>query len=106
MIAASEVHELLTKIPGILDSGESKQVSNIANILASLFISVSRQHCGVWASQFTFLNNFKDSVLPSEACLCGHINWSLAQAHQQSSLRLSQSSTTMMGARAKQKARF
>ena len=30
-------------------------------------------------------------IPPSEACLYGHINWSLAQAQQQSSMGLSQS---------------
>ena len=30
-------------------------------------------------------------IPPSEACLYGHINWSLAQAHHQSSVGLSQS---------------
>ena len=38
------------------------------------------------------------------ACLYGHINWSVAQTHQQSSLELSQSSTSMRGVRAKPKA--
>ena len=46
-----------------------------------LFNSVSRQHCEVWASQFPFLHSLKEVIAPSEVCLYGHINWSLAQAH-------------------------
>ena len=49
------------------------------HILAYLFNSVSRQHCEVWASQFSFLHSLMDVISPSEACLYGHINWSLAQ---------------------------
>ena len=41
------------------------------------------------ASQYSFLYNFQDSVPPTEAFLYGCINWSLAQAQQQSSLGLS-----------------
>ena len=44
--------------------------------------------------------------LLNEACLYGHISWSLAKAHQQSSLRLSQFLTSMRGGRANQKASF
>ena len=50
-------------------------------ILAHLFNSVSRQGHEVWASQFPFLHSLKGVIPPSEACLYGHINWSLAQAH-------------------------
>ena len=46
-----------------------------------LFNSVSRQHHEVWASQFPFLHSLRDVIPLSEACLYGHINWSLAQAH-------------------------
>ena len=60
----------------------------MACILAHLFNSVSRQHCEVWTSQFPFLHSLKEVIPPSEACLYGHINWSLAQAH---SVGLSQS---------------
>ena len=88
VIPVSEVHELLLQIHSILDKAVSKQVGNSAHILAHLFNSVSRQHCEVWASQFPFLHSLKDVIPPSEACLYGHINWSLAQAH---SLGLSQS---------------
>ena len=77
----SEVRELLLQIHGILDKAVSKQVGNLARILAHLFNSVSRQHREVWASQFPFLHSLKEMVPPSEACLYGHINWSLAQAH-------------------------
>ena len=63
----------------------------MAFILAYLFNSVSRQHCEVWASQFPFLHSLRDVIPPSEACLYGHINWSLAQVHHQSSVGLSQS---------------
>ena len=53
-----------------------------------MFNSASRQCCEVWASQFTFFHGLKDIVPPSEVCLYGHINWSLAQAQQQSSIGL------------------
>ena len=53
-----------------------------------MFNSVSRQHQEVGASQFPFLHSLKEVIPPSEACLYGHINWSLAQAH---SVGLSQS---------------
>ena len=55
-----------------------------------MFNSVSRQHHEVWASQFPFLHSLRDVIPPSEACLYGHINWSLAQAQQQSSMGLSE----------------
>ena len=84
----SEVHELLLQIHGTLDKAVSKQVGNSAHILACLFNSVSRQHCEVWASQFPFLHSLKEVITPSEACLYGCINWSLAQAH---SVAISQS---------------
>ena len=88
VIPVSEVHELLLQIHGILDKAVSKGVGNSACILAHLFNSVSRQHCEVWASQFPFLHSLKEVIPPSEACLYGHINWSVAQAH---SVGLSQS---------------
>ena len=81
VIPVSEVRELLLQLHGILDKAVSKQVGNSAHILAHLFNSVSRQHCEVWASQFPFLHSLKEVIPPSEACLYGHINWSLAQAH-------------------------
>ena len=81
VIPVSEVHELLLQIHGILDKAVSKQVGNSVRILAHLFNSVSRQCREVWASQFPFLHSLKEVVPPSEACLYGHINWSLAQAH-------------------------
>ena len=56
-----------------------------------MFNSVSRQCHEVWASQLPFLHSLRDVILPSEACLYGCINWSLAQAQQQSSMGLSQS---------------
>ena len=71
-----------------MDKAVSKRVGNSAHILAHLFNSVSRQCCEVWASQFPFLHSLKEVIPPSEACLCGCINWSLAQAH---SVGLSQS---------------
>ena len=74
VIASSEVQELLTKFHDILSNAVSKKVSNTACILAYLFNFASRQHCKVWASQFPFLHNTKDSIPPSEACLCGHIS--------------------------------
>ena len=87
----SEVRELLVKVHDILDNAVSKQVGNSAHILAHVFNSVSRQHCEVWVSQFPFLCSLRDVIPPSEACLHGHIKWSLAQAQQQSSMDLSQS---------------
>ena len=74
--------------------------------LAYLFNYASRWCCEDWASQFPFLHNSKDLVPPSEACLYGHISWLLAQAHNQSSLGLSQSSSSVKGDRAKPKAGF
>ena len=56
-----------------------------------VFNSVSRQHCNVWASQFHFLHSLWDVISLSEACLYCHINWSLAQVQQQSSMSLPQS---------------
>ena len=64
-------------------------------------ISVSRQHCEVWASQFHFLHSLWEVIPPSEACLYGHINWSLAQAQQQSSIGLSQSFPSQRGGKAR-----
>ena len=84
----SVVCELLLQIHGILDKAVPKRVGNSAHILAHLFNSVSRQHCEIWASQFPFLHSLKEVIPPSEACLYGHIKWSLAQAH---SVGLSQS---------------
>ena len=40
-------------------------------------------------------------IPPSEACLYGHINWSLAQAHHQSSVGLSQSFPPKRGGKAR-----
>ena len=88
VIPVSEVCELLLWIHDILDKGVYKGVGDSACILAYLFNSVSRQHCEVWASQFPFLHSLKEVIPPSEACLYGNINWSLAQAH---SVGLSQS---------------
>ena len=87
-IPVSEVCELLLQIHGILDKAVPKRVGNSAHILAHLFNSVSRQHWEFWASQFPFLHSLKEVIPPCEACLYGHINWSLAQAH---SVGLSQS---------------
>ena len=56
-----------------------------------MFNSFSRQHHEVWASQFPFLHSLRDLIPPNEACLYGCINWSLAQAQQQSSIGFSQS---------------
>ena len=77
VIPVSEVCELLLQIHGILDKAVPKQVGNSAHILAHLFNSVSRQCHEVWASQFPFLHSLKEVIPPSEACLYGHINWSL-----------------------------
>ena len=91
VIPVSEVCELLIKVHDILDNAVSKQIGNSAGILAQVFNSAFRQHYEIWTSQFPFLHGLKDLVPPIEACLYGCINWSLEQAHQQSSLGLSQS---------------
>ena len=70
------------------------------------FNSASRQYHEVWVSQYPFLHNLKDSVPSSGAYLYGCINWSLTQAQQQSSLGLSQSSTSMTGGRTRPRASF
>ena len=102
VIPVSEVHELLVQIHGILEKAVSKQVGNLAHILAHLFNSVSRQHCEVWASQFPFLHSL-EVILPSEACLYGHINWLLAQAY---SVGLSQSFPPKRGGKARPQTGF
>ena len=71
-----------------------------------MFNSVSRQHCEVWASQFPFLHSLREVIPPSEACLYCHINWSLAQAQQQSSMGLSQSFPSKRGGKARPQAGF
>ena len=53
-----------------------------------------------------FLHNFEDPVPPSEACLSGHINWSLVQAQHHSSLVLSQFPTSLRGDRTRPRADF
>ena len=47
---------------------------------------------------FLFLHSLKEEIPPSEACLYGHINWSLAQAH---SVSLSQSFPPKRGGKAR-----
>ena len=101
VIPVSEVCELLPKVHEILDNAVSKQVGNMASISKYLFNSVSRQHCEVWASQFPFLHSLRDVIPPSEACLYDQINWSMAQAHHQSSLGLSQSFHPKRGGKAR-----
>ena len=103
VIPVSEVRELLLQIHGILDKAVSKRVGNSAHILAHLFNSVSRQCWEVWASQFPFLHSLKEVVPPSEACLYGRINWSLAQAH---SVGLSQSFLPKRGGKARPQTGF
>ena len=75
----------------------------MAHILAYLFNFVSRQHCEVWASQFPFLHSLREVIPPSEACLYGCINWSLAQAH---SVGLLQSFPPKRGGKARPQTRF
>ena len=70
----------------------------MACILAYLFNSNFLQCCEIWASQFPFLHSLKEVIAPSEACLYGHINWSLAQAH---SVGLSQSYPLKRGGKAR-----
>ena len=48
---------------------ESEWIGNTACILAYLYNSASTQHHEVLASQSSFLHNFWDTVLPSEAFL-------------------------------------
>ena len=84
VIPVNEMCELLLWIHGILDKAVAKWVGISACILAHLFNSVSRQCREVWASQFPFLHSLKEVLPPSKACLYGHINWSLAQAHSAS----------------------
>ena len=84
IIPVSEVHELLLRVHNILDNTVSNQVGNFACILAHVFNSVSRQCHEVWASQFPFPHSLRNVISPSEAYLYGCINWSLAQAQQQS----------------------
>ena len=67
------------------------ELATLIIFLIHVFNSVSRQHCEVWASQFPFLHSLRDVIPPSEACLYSHINWSLVQVQQQSSMGLSQS---------------
>ena len=81
-----------------MDKAVFKQVGNSACILVHLLNSVSRQHHEVWASQLPFLHSLKEVIPPSEACLYGHINWSLAQAH---SVGLSQSCPPTRGGKAR-----
>ena len=84
ILPVSEVCEWLLRVHYILESAVSKWCGYFTHILAHVFNSVS------WASQFPFLCNVRGVIPPSEACLYGCINWSLAQAHQQSSKGLSQ----------------
>ena len=86
-----------------MDKAVSKRVGNSARILAHLFNSVSRQCWEVWASQFPFLHSLKEVVPPSEACLYGRINWSLALAH---SVGLSQSFPPKRGGKARLRTGF
>ena len=106
VIPMSEVCELLIKIHDILDNAVSKQVGNSAGILAHMFNSASRQQHEVWASQFPFLHSLKDVIPHSEACLFGHINWSMAQAQQQSSIGFSQSFLSKGGGKARSRTGF
>ena len=71
-----------------------------------MFNSVSRQHCQVWASQFPYLHSLREVIPPSEACLYGHINWTLVQAQQQSSMSLSQSFPSKRGGKARPQTGF
>ena len=98
VIPVSEVCKLLPRIHNILDKAVSKWVGNSACILAYLFNSVSRQCCEFWASQFSFLHSLWEMTPPSEACLYGCINWSLALAY---SVGLSQSFPPKRGGKAR-----
>ena len=50
VIPVLEVHELLTKVPDILNNVVSKWFGNSAHILAHVLKAASGQHCKVWAS--------------------------------------------------------
>ena len=67
-----------------------------------VFNSASRQCQEVWTSYFPFHHGLKDVVPPSEACLYGHIKWSLVQAQQQSLIGLSQSFPPKRGGKTRQ----
>ena len=101
IIPVPEVHELLPKAHDILDNAVFKWVQNSACILAYVFNSVSRQCHEIWASQFPLIHSLKYVIPPSEACLYGHINWSLTQAQQQSSIGLSSSFPCKRGSKAR-----
>ena len=62
-----------------------------------MFNSVFRQYFEVWALQLPFLHSLRDLIPPSEAYLYGHINWSLAQVQQQSSMGLSEHFSSKRG---------
>ena len=83
-----------------------KCVGNTAHILVHVFNFAARQHHEVWPSQFSFLYSLRDMVPPTEACLNGYINWSLAKAQQQSFMCLSQSFPPMRGGKARPKTGF
>ena len=59
--------------------------------------------CCEVCTSISLSSQLKDTVPPSEAYLYGHINWSLTQAYQQSSLGLSQMLTSVRCGRANQK---
>ena len=101
MISVKEVYELLIMIHDILDSVVSTWVGNSTLFLASLLILP----LGSELHNTPFFS-FKSSGPPSEACLYGHINWSLVQAQQQSSLDLFESSISMRGGRTRPWAGF
>ena len=75
-------------------------------ILAHVFNSVCRQCHEVWASQFPFLHSLREVIPPIEACLYGHINWSLVKAQQQSFMGLSQSFPFKRGGKARPQTGF
>ena len=89
------LHELHAKIHDILDNAVSKQVKDTCHVLVYILFPGSVLRSGLKISPFfTILRN---TTGPSEASFYGHINWSLAQAEQKSSLNLSQASTWIMG---------
>ena len=106
VISVSEMHELLTRIHDILDKVMFKLVGDRACMLADVFNSASRQCHEVLVSQFPFLHSLQDMVSPSEACLYGHINWSLVQALKQPFMGSPQSFPPMRGCKARPKMGF
>ena len=90
VIAASEVHKLLTRFHDILDTAKSKQVV-IWLIYQHIFLILLPG--SAMTSRLPLCTKINDTVPCREDCLYGCISWPLAKVYQQSLLQLSQSST-------------